>query len=298
MAFGAILGALPAIGGIASGIGSLFGKKDKKKSVSQQPMMPGFQLETGENLAKWINQYLQQYKPGEAYGGTFTAGPTGQEQTSLQILDQILKGSATGDTFAAGKQQIMDTLSGKFADPSKSQYIQSSQTMAERNLQDAIDAARRSAGSRGTYFTTASLGEERELQTRTQDYLNNIIGQFMETERGRQFAAAPIAQEMDKYEKLAAPLAQVQAGQTYGSLLRDIEQGDLERKYQDFTRQRGELSALPGQAQSMYSGQPSYGIKNWETAGQSTLDRIVGAVGTAGSMGTSIRDLLDIFKKK
>ena len=284
--------ALPLIGGALGGIGDFFGK-DEGQVVNQELMMPDWQKNTGSTLASYLQKYLPQYNPNQAYTGKLTAGKTGQEQTSLELLNSIMGKSPTGDAFQAGKGQIMDTLSGKYADPNQSSYIKSQKVLANQGLEDAIDASRRSAGSRGNYFSKAALGEERQLTNRTQNYVNDIIGKFQETERGRQFSAAPIAQQMDQYQNLTAPLAQVAAGQTYGALDRNIEQGDLERQYQDFTRRQTAMGQLPGQAQSMYSTQPSYGMKSMQMPDQqNTIGRIMNAAGSGIDMASGLQGLM------
>jgi hypothetical protein len=253
-----LLAAIPAIASIA---GSLFGKKTKGgETISPEQLMPDWQKQLGQQLSGWITQNMGNFTPGQAYTGQYVAGPTSQETTSLDQLTNFMNNPVLGQLFNQGKQQISDTLAGKYANPNTSPFIQSMTTMAKQNLGDLINQSRASAGARGTYYTRGAMKDEATLNERTQNQLQSVIGDFLNTERGRMFQAAPIAQSMDQYQNITAPLDQIQAGQQYGSLMRTLEQGNLEAQYQDFLRQRKE-QAMPIQAaQSLYGTNAQMGI--------------------------------------
>lgn len=234
-------------------IASMFGLGKKKKGggeINIEDLYPSWTKTAANTLAPWVQKYLPAFEPGAGYGGKFTAGETPFETTGLNILDKYLGGADTGELFGAGKQQILDTLGGKFADPNQSPFIKSMIALSKMNLTDQINAARGRRGARGTYYTEEGLREEGRLGERTQNLLNTIIGQFIEGERGKMFEAAPLAQGMDEYENVIAPLKKVTASQTLGSLRRLIEQADLEHQYQDFVRKRREM-AMPLDAASL-----------------------------------------------
>lgn len=231
--FAAVAAAIPTVLQIGS---SLFGKKETGgESVSATSNLPAW-------LRAWAKKYGQNYVPGESYSGTLSAGMTSQESTGLDQLTKLLSQPAIGDLFNAGKNQIMSTLSGTYADPSKSPFIQAMTTMSNRTLQDQIDAMRRNRGALGKYFHSETMGDESRLRGNTIDYLNTLVGKFSDEERARMFQAAPIAQAMDEYQMLTAPLTQIGASQTYGSLERTIEQADYDRMYQDYLRKRKEMA--------------------------------------------------------
>jgi len=235
-----------------------FGKGDPLgpaggETISEPPIVKK-QKDVGMQLGELLLSGLSKYSPGASYGGQLSADMSPFEKFGLGTLGKYLEAPATGELYGAGKQQIMDTLGGKFANPQESPYIKSMINLSKMNLADQIDVSRRGAGARGSYFTDSAIREEGRLGESTQNFLNTLIGQFIESERGRQFQAAPIAQEMDRYGMATAPLTQVGASQSFGALSRTLEQSDLERKYQDFLRQRGELSAMPGQAQAFSQG--------------------------------------------
>ena len=72
----------------------------------------------------------------------------------------------------------------------------------------------------------------------------------------------------------------MQAATSTGALPRIIEQAGLERKYEEFQRQRGELGKVPGIAQSAFGTNVPYGFKDFQPQGAapqaSTLERIMG----------------------
>lgn len=268
-----------AIPAIMSVVGSLFGK-DKGKTVTAEQMMPEWQSETGKSLANWIQQYMGQYIPGAAYTGKRTAGATPQETQGLSILEKFLSGANIGDLFGQSKAQISDTLAGKYANPLTSPFIKAMQTSSSQDLQDALNVIRRGAGARGKFFSTAALGEEKDLANRNLQNLNQIIGSFIQNERQNMLTAVPLANAMDQYELTTAPLAKVQASQTLGSLNRTIEQADLERMYQDFTRQRTEMAGPIAAAQNLYGTKSEYGIPSWQMPDTpNTLGQIMNTLG-------------------
>ena len=256
----AFLAAVPAI---ATALGALFGKKKSGgETVPAQTLLPGFQMQSGEQLADYVSKYLNQYQPGKEYTGDFTAGLTGTESTGLNRLNQFLAAPDLGELFKTTKQNVLDTVGGKFSDPNQSPFIQSMVNLSKMNLQDSIDQSRRSAGSRGAYFTKSAIQDENRLRERTNTGLDSIVGDFINQERGRALNASNLAMGLEKYENLDVPLAKVASSQEYGSLPRLIEQADLESRYNDFTRKQGELAGVPSAAGSVFGNntpyQPSY----------------------------------------
>lgn len=221
-------------------------------SVETTPNMPDWQYGLGENLSSWASKFLNMYNPGEAYKGDLTAkNLTGPETAGLGELGEFMKQPATGELFNAAKGQVMDTLNGKYADPNTSPFIQSYSKLANQNLTDSINTERGRRGARGTYFTRAGVNAESQLQERTQNFMNTLIGDFLNTERGRQFAAVGEAQNLEGFAQ-DSTIKRVTASQTLGSLERLIEQSDLEAKYDAWINQRTELGQVPQAAQSVF----------------------------------------------
>ena len=272
-----VAAALAAIPTIASMLSSLFGKKTEGgENVNVLDNIPSWIKNSAEGLSGWAQQYYKNFVPGEGYSGKFTAGATDLENMGLDQLKGLLGSPATGDLFAAGKQQILDTLGGKYADPNQSPFIKSMIGLSKMNLSDLTNEARAKRGARGTYYTSDALNEESKLNERTLNYLNSVVGDFTKNERQNMLGAATTAQNMDQYRNLTAPLTKIGASQTYGSLLRTIEQSDLEAKYNDFVRQRQE-QAMPLQVMQGLAGQQPF-ITNYTaptTQSNNTLGNIM-----------------------
>jgi len=288
-----IVAALPAIGsavGIGSTIAGMFGNKSKGgQTISAKQMIPEFQAGAGQKLAEWIKKYMDQYAPGETYPGALSAGMSSQEQSGMSLLDQFLGGSNIGDLFKAGKSQVLDTLSGKYADPNASPFIKAMKNMSAQDLQDAINKSTQGLGARGKFFSTAALGETKDLTSRNLTNLNSIIGNFIQNERQNMLSTVPLANAMDEYELTTAPLAKVGASQTYGALSRTLEQADYERRYNDYLRKHTEMAQPISVAQGLYSTQQPYGIQNWQMPKENTnsLSSLLSTLGGLnwGSMG-------------
>jgi len=242
--------------GAAGGIMSIFGGGKKKEgggSVNLEDYYPSWMKTTANTLAPWVQKYLPQFQPGASYGGKLTTQATPFEETGLGILGKYLNAPNTGELFGAGRQQALDTLRGDYANPMTSPVIKSWKDLASLNLGDEMSKLRASRGSRNQYFSTETGAQEGDLVRRNQADLNALIGQFINQERGRQVNMVPQAAQMDEYEQALAPLKKIGASQTLGSLQRTIEQGNLERQYTDFVRQRKEM-AMPLDAASMLMG--------------------------------------------
>jgi hypothetical protein len=281
----------------------LFGKKTSGgETIPAEQLVNPLVNKTGSQLSSFVDQYLKNFQPGSPYGGQFTAGSTGLEKTGLDQLKALLAGPATGNLFAGGAGEIQKTLSGFYADPSKSPFIQAATKMAKTQLGDLTDAARARRGARGTYFTSDALTEERNLAQNTLTNLQAVIGQFIEGERGRQFSAADKALDFDKYQNLTAPLTRIEGSQSLGGLERIIEQNDLEARYNEFKRQQTEKQVPLTAAQDLFGGAsrlPS-GVVTPQTVQNNSLGNILDIVSklnlkSLGGKGSMIEKLSGVF---
>ena len=303
-----IVAALPAIAGVvgaagtaAAGVGSAInafsgGKNKGGETVTAQQMIPGFQAQAGSELSNWVSQYLNNYKPGTPYSGQLTAPMSDLEKKSLSDLTAFSSAPATGDLFGAGKQQILDTLGGKFADPNSSPFIRSMINLSKMNLQDTIDQSRQGAGARGTFFTTPAMQQESTLRQKSQTGLDAVIGQFIQNERQNQLGAAQTAQSMDEYGNVIAPLKKITAEQTLGALPRTIQQADLEAQYQAWLNQNKDLSQVPNVALGLYGTQQPYGLQSVtmptnNSSGLSGLLSVLGGSNGQGGIGSILSSL-------
>jgi len=284
----AMLAGAGAGGGI---LGNLFGKnKEGGEQVSLEQMMPDWQKSLGSETGGILQKALSSYNPGANMpGGIPNFSTTGAENTGLEMLKQILGNSDPGQLVNAAKGQYLDTLSGKYADPNQSPFIKAMTNISQRNLQDSIDTARANRGGRGTYFHSKGIEEETDLQSRTLDQLNAIVGQFVGDERGRMLSAANPAANLGKYINLDNPLTKIGASQSLGSLERNIDIGNFERQYQDFMRKQQEGSDSMNKSIGLYGTNSPYGLKDFtspERFETNTFGRIMNAIqGGSGMFG-------------
>lgn len=252
---GSLGSAAGGAGGLLGALSGLFGGNKKGgEMVNLEKLMPSWMTGSAKNLYSWAQKYMDQYVPGEAYSGKFTAGMTPFENMGLGLLGNYLKAPMTGETYLAGKRQLMDTLGGKYSNLYQSPVIQAIRNQGQIGYDDLINQARRGQGARGSYFQSTALGEERELGRRHLADVNSLIADFIGQERGRQFSAIPMAQAYDEYES-GAPLKKIAASQSYGALQRLIDQSDFEARYNDYTRQRSEMGQPISVMQGLAGGQ-------------------------------------------
>lgn len=278
--------------------GSLFGSKEKGGDVINTT--PQWLIDLQKKLGGVVSGGLDSYQPGSAYGGNlnFAGSPTGQEQSSLDMLTKFLGMPGTGGLYDQASGQISDTLSGKYADPSTSPFIQAMSKLAQNNLNDQITQERGTRGARGTYYTDAGVQAEGKMRTRSLDTLNALIGKFSQDERQNMLNAVPFAQQLDQYKNMTVPLQKIGAGQTYGSLSRLIQQANLESQYQDYLRQRTELGNNVNTATTLAVNQPNITPGTMTTpkyAANNDFGNLVGAVNAGGGFGSLSSSIGNIF---
>lgn len=241
------------------------------------PDKESWQLDAGKAVSNWAQKYLSQYVPGQAYTGTRTAGMSEAEKSGQNFLNQYLNSPNTGPLYDLAKGEITKTLSGGY-DPYTSPEYSAMKKGANLDLQEQIDAARRSQGARGSFFQSTGIQEENKLRQKTLNYLDQVLGNMSMQERQNKLNAVPTAINLESYAN-NQPLAKAQAASTLGSLPRLIEQADYEAKYQDFVRQQNELSAVPGVASQNFGTSINYGAKTVETP--SAFERIMNTLAPA-----------------
>lgn len=277
---------------------SLFGggSKRKEQQVQTEPaggQIPGFVLNAGSQIADFVSKFLPQFSPGEKYTGQLNAPITGAEQASQGFLGQFLD-SSIGDIFGAGKQNIIQTLSGGF-DPVTSDYYKGLRNEALRTRDEAIDAGNRAAAAGGSFYTDSRQRNTSDIAGRTSNFLTQTLGDLFNKERDRAQSALQLVPSLSTYET-EFPLRKAQAASTIGSVPRLIEQAALERNYNDFVRRREE-QALPLQAGLNLTGSGG-SLRSGSTGmitqyAPSTFERVTGAVqGILGNNPGFFNDLL------
>ena len=175
--------------------------------------------------------------------------------------------------FGGGQQQLLDTMSGKFADPSQSPYLQAMEKIGKRQLGEQIDTSRRTRGAGPSFFHTQTGAQEGKLRGGYLDTLAALTGKFMGDERTRAFQAGPLALSAGD------PLKAITAGQSFGALNRTIEQSEMDKRYQDWLASRGELQGAVGAGQNVFGTNIDYGVKSFERQGSSPFDKVMQIAG-------------------
>jgi hypothetical protein len=276
-------GSLGALGGFSS--------KKKNQTISPEQMMPEWQKNLGSQLGSWVSNNLGNYTPGQAYTGSMpNLQMSGLENLGTDLATKFAQGNM-GELFGAGKQQILDTLGGKYANANTSPYIQSLSNLSKINLQDALDQTRASRGALGNYYSTQTVKGEGDVANKSQAQLNSLIGQWMQNERQNQLGAASTAANMGQWETMAP----MQAAFQYGGLQRTIDQADYENRYRDFERQRSELSQLPGMALQTYQSNPMYGFMGMNAPQSNASGDLMSLLGGASGQGGLLSQIAGLF---
>ncbi len=224
------------------GILDIFGGDDDDSAPQILEAFPGQQALTGELAEAAKPGALDRLgRAGEAYPGQLTAGLSEFEQLGLGTLGDYLSSElpTEGGLFQAAKGELLKTLEGGY-DPNESQYWQAYQQNVQRLAQEAQDKINAQTSARDKYFGGGRIAVSGELQETVTGNLQQELGRLFEAERERRLGAVDPAMRLTTFEELA-PLARVEASQQFGGLPRQIEQGGLDRNYNEWIRQLNDL---------------------------------------------------------
>lgn len=246
---------------------SIFGGGEEIQPVTVDPRSAQ-RAGTDRFLLNFLKKYGSQYQPGKAYAGQMSAPMSGFEGRGLdeflnQFLNQPDASAQTGDV----RSMLNKTITGGF-DPNNSPYYQALRDTAGYNRKQAITQSKADAGARGQFFSQGQLKKEGDINAQTQIGLNQALAQLADQERGRQMSAVSPALGLEQYLS-SMPLSKASAATTIGALPRELQQADLERLYQDFLRQQGELGQTINAASGVSNIQtqqraPAYGPSIFE----------------------------------
>jgi len=231
------------------------------EKVTQQVMRPGYATSLGQQLASKYASGFSSYTPGQAYTGNLNQTATSQEQQGLSLLDQYLSGGKSALSTAA-ESQALSTLNGQYTNAETNPYIQSLITLSNRNLQSNMDTLNRQRAALGKYFTSETIAQGNKATTNAQQNLDAQIAQGLNQERQNQVGMVGTASNLSTAADNAAQ-NKIAASQTYGSLRRMIEAGNLENAYKAWLNQRSEQQSALGQAGQIATDNPQYGLMSW-----------------------------------
>lgn len=270
----------------------LFTKEKKLKDLRTDQ-----QRQLGDSYLSSLDRGISGYTPGQAAPFNLTTNLTDYENQGLASLAKYGSSSVRdNDVYGAGRNTLLSTLAGEYLDPTKNPKLGAYQLELDRQRQRAIDDARRSSAVRGDFKSLGSQRVEGDILT---DYANRnatLLADLYSQERQNQLGLLPTAFSIGQTEA-NEPLAQAQALTSLGSLPRLVEETNIARQLQDFTRQRQEqLTALNAAGSASNQGQPLLGVDTVkQTTGLGQLAQIAAPIagffagGPAGAaIGSSI----------
>ena len=227
------------------------------QATNQQLMQPGYIQSLASQLSGYLSNNLSNYNPSQLYTGQYVAPTTSQQNTGLDILSNYLS-QGTGALTQQAQQQASATLSGQYADPNTSPYIQAMIAENQQGLQKNTDALNASRGASGNYFNTQTTAQQNQLSQNALQDLNATVGSFEQNERQNQVGMVTTAANLDQMTQ-NQQLQQVAASQQYGGLQQQMQQANLEAQYQDWTRTQNQQAALVQPTAGVATSNPSYG---------------------------------------
>jgi len=216
------------------------------------------------------------------YQGTFTAPMNPWENKAMEGYGSFVQG---GQGMGGATNYLNDVLSGKYlnldSNPWLKQIQSGMQGMKGYQDEDAIRRIQSSMAAGGNAMSGANAGAQSDYMGKSNSAFEALMGQLMNQNYGM---------ERGFMDRAPGELGQIagQQGAGYGQLFnmggvgRNIQQNDLNRQYEDFIRQTGNMrddyrypDTLTGQL--LYGG--GYHGQTPNQYGNSPMDIIGGAAG-------------------
>jgi hypothetical protein len=179
------------------------------------------------------------------YTGELTAGLTDAQKAALTTIGAY----QPGELYTAGKNSILDTLSGKY-NPIDSPYYAAMRSKLLSTGEDAVTSARQNANLYGGLTSTGMANVETKARASTANDINTILGTLFESERNRQTSVLPTALSYEQY-----PLTVAQQQLTAAGTEQATNQAADTAKYNEFIRQLQALG-IPLEVVMNLIGQP------------------------------------------
>lgn len=246
---------------ISSGIGALVGSQSPRSLTTT----------SSTSLPAWLQPYAQDYAqrasdfaktPAALYAGTLGAGTTDDQSASYGLARGIAQNAGANPLNSASQQGFLDTMSGKYLDPSSNPYLKSTYDAAAGRMADAY--ARGTAAQTNALFSNpGSFGgsahqemmgvNNRAFGDSLANLGNQIYGTNYTNERGNMVNA------MNNATGVASNILgqQVQGYNTLNNAGTQQQQTNLTNNnlgYQDFLRQQQDPYNKLGAYQSIFQG--------------------------------------------
>lgn len=175
-------------------------------------------------LQPYANQYLQQYSNVTMPGGQVAGMPAGLNQ-SVEPFSQAQQQGLEGMIRQAGQPQeltgatsnlAMDTIGGKYLDPSTNPYLKSTYDQAAKGVTDQYQTAiapglnaeaMRAGAMGGSAYNQAQMQNQYGLGQNLSSLANDVYGGNYQAERGRQMQAGSFLPQLlqaqyDPFERM------------------------------------------------------------------------------------------------
>ena len=240
------------------GAGAAAGMQGKNKggSIETASTLDGGQQELMNSLATFLNSRIGKGLPG--YTGEMVAGESPYETAELSKLGDYMKNTPDIQTF--GLNQYKTALSGM--DPAATSEWYNKYVMPEqKRMQEevTIPGVREAyAGPMSAYYSGDRMGAEAGSWNQFGTTQQAALGNAIMSERQSARSMLPYLTEMSA---LQGGMPQIEAGMTYGSLPRVLEQARLTAAFEEFKRITPELSPVIDQVLSLLgvTTQAAYG---------------------------------------
>jgi hypothetical protein len=255
--------------------------KGKTSTVSQTPMTTAEQDAARKALLAY----------GQGTGGSgydfsgFDFGPTGTENTGLNLLNQNLMAGQS-----AGMGTAQDVLSGMatqtFNPDDPGNAFAAFQRQLSRATQNSADQLNREAAITGSRFGTQIARQKADLGERQADITANKMGDMWSQTQGNKLAAA---QGLGQLQAMQEQINQSRIAQAFqlGGLQRELKNQQAQLKYGDYMDTKNDrLNALTG----VMGNNVQWGIKDYTTKTASPFSSLLNQALTVGgqALGTAV----------
>lgn len=232
-------------------------------------------LETPEQAA--ARKKLMEFADTGKFGD-FTAGAnigiqpgdfnaTDIEKLGLSNLQALLQ-SGIPSQYKMADEAMADLMA---TDPAKIQaQFDPFKAQTERQIAESNAALKRGAGFAGNLYSTRTIQNLGDIQARGNETLTSKLAELTNQALDRRVSAAQVAiQSAQAQEEMN--LNRISASQTYGSLIRNLNNQAVDARNAEILRRRNELMLPINAAGTVVGSNVQFGVPSIETPKQSTV---------------------------
>jgi hypothetical protein len=255
----------------------------KPQTVTQQPMLTEDQKKALAGLTQFgTTGSYGGYTAGTPYTGKLGDYSMSPLETAGQSKLTELLGSGSPEMLNAANTELKNLLTGNTYDPySETSIFPTFKKKVLRETEEATDALKRSGAYTGGLYSTDILKNMGTLRERGQEQLSSKMAELFNQYQQNKINAIPQAlNAATTGENIAQN--RIAASQQYGQLQRMIADTEATRQYDEWKRQRGELSQ-PLQTLSTVAGMNvPWGTESMTIPGQSGWNAILDLASNLG----------------